>query len=75
VIKTRDAQSFTRSRSDSAEKTAKTTLWIAPMRAREERDGGVLRHREVERAGVPFLTPNLEARTFASEHTSRSSSA
>jgi hypothetical protein len=31
VISTRDAQSFTRSRSDSAEKFAKMTLWMAPM--------------------------------------------
>jgi hypothetical protein len=31
LIRTRDAQSFTRSRSDSAENPAKRTLWMAPM--------------------------------------------
>ena len=75
VMSTRDLQSFMRSRSDSAEKPAKTTECTAPMRA-HARKAATACHvigRYTDTVS-PFLTPSALS-TFATEQTSRRSCA
>ena len=73
VMSTRDLQSWTRSRSDSAENPANTTECTAPMRAHARKVATAchVMGRYTDTVS-PFFTPH-DLSTFATAHTSRRS--